>query len=208
MNYLKKAIQSDNPLEYLRQIICPYSHKKLIKHITNCSDCVGASSKSLPYGNPDANILIINGNATESEEASSFFDDLLTESGIDKEDIYVINSINCVFKRSDGIERLPSDKERTNCRYFVDNAIDFVKPRIIIAMGATIINSYYPGFCFLKDDEKYGYIHNIKTIITDSITELERMSNYLPEEDMNEKIQDLYNSFVYAKEYIEEMGDD
>lgn len=208
MNYLKKAIQSDNPLEYLRQIICPYSHKKLIKHITNCSDCVGASNKSLPYGNPDANILIINGNATESEEASSFFDELLTESGIYRDDIYVINSVNCTFKRVDGSDRLPTEQEKCNCRYFVDYAIDFVKPRIIIAMGSTIINSYYPGFSLLKDDEKYGYIHNIKTVITDSVSELERMSNYLPEEELDKKIQEVYNAFVYAKEYLEEIGDD
>lgn len=208
MNHLRRAIQSDNPLEYLRQIICPYSHKKLIKHITNCSDCVGASNKSLPYGNPDANILIINGNATESEEASSFFDELLTESGIDRDDIYVINSVNCTFKRIDGSDRLPTEQEKCNCRYFVDYAIDFVKPRIIIAMGSTIINSYYPGFSLLKDDEKYGYIHNIKTVITDSVSELERMSNYLPEEELDKKIQEVYNSFVYAKEYLEEIGGD
>ena len=207
MNHLRRAINSDNPLEYLRQIICPYSHKKLIKHITNCSDCVGASNKSLPYGNPDANILIINGNATESEEASSFFDELLTESGIDRDDIYVINSVNCTFKRVDGSDRLPTEQEKCNCRYFVDYAIDFVKPRIIIAMGSTIINSYYPGFSLLKDDEKYGYIHNIKTVITDSVSELERMSNYLPEEELDKKIQEVYNAFVYAKEYLEEIGD-
>ena len=207
MNHLRRAINSDNPLEYLRQIICPYSHKKLIKHITNCSDCVGASNKSLPYGNPDANILIINGNATESEEASSFFEELLTESGIDRDDIYVINSVNCTFKRVDGSDRLPTEQEKCNCRYFVDYAIDFVKPRIIIAMGSTIINSYYPGFSLLKDDEKYGYIHNIKTIITDSVSELERMSNYLPEEELDKKIQEVYNAFVYAKEYLEEIGD-
>ncbi len=198
-----RAINSDNPLEYLRQIICPYSHKKLIKHIKNCSDCVGASNKSLPYGNPDANILIINGNATESEEASSFFDELLDESGIDKDDIYVINSINCIFKRKDGVERLPSEEERNNCKYFIDYAIDFVKPRIIIAMGSTIINSYYPGFTLLKYDEKYSYIHNIKTIVTDSVPELQRMSDYLPEEEMDKKIQEVYNAFVYAKEYLE-----
>ena len=208
MDYFKKAVNSDNPLEYLRQLVCPYSHNKLIKHIKNCSDCVGASNKSLPYGNPDANIMIINGNATESEEADSFFDELLTESGIDKDDIYVINSVNCVFKRSDGSERLPSEKERNNCKCFVDYAIDFVKPRVIIAMGATIINSYYPGFSLLKDDEKYGYIHNIKTIIVDSVSELERMSQYLLEEDMDKKIQEVYNAFVYAKEYLEEIGDD
>lgn len=207
MNHLRRAINSDNPLEYLRQIICPYSHKKLIKHITNCSDCVGASNKSLPYGNPDANILIINGNATESEEASSFFEELLTESGIDRDDIYVINSVNCTFKRVDGSDRLPTEQEKCNCRYFVDYAIDFVKPRIIIAMGSTIINSYYPGFSLLKDDEKYGYIHNIKTIITDSVSELERMSNYLPEEELDKKIQEVYNAFVYAKEYLEKIGD-
>ena len=75
-------------------------------------------------------------------------------------------------------------------------------------MGSTIINSYYPGFSLLKDDEKYGYIHNIKTVITDSVSELERMSNYLPEEELDKKIQEVYNAFVYAKEYLEEIGDD
>ena len=204
MNHLRRAINSDNPLEYLRQIICPYSHKKLIKHINNCSDCKGACDiKSLPYGNPDANILIIKGNATEDLEADSFFNELLDESGIDKDDIYVINSINCIFKRKDGIERLPSEEERNNCKYFIDYAIDFVKPRIIIAMGSTIINSYYPGFTLLKYDEKYSYIHNIKTIVTDSVPELQRMSDYLPEEEMDKKIQEVYNAFVYAKEYLE-----
>ena len=70
-------------------------------------------------------------------------------------------------------------------------------------MGSTIINSYYPGFTLLKYDEKYSYIHNIKTIVTDSVPELQRMSDYLPEEEMDKKIQEVYNAFIYAKEYLE-----
>lgn len=201
---IRNAINSDNPLEYVRQLICPFANKKMIEHMNNCKDCKAARSKKLPYGNPNANILIIKGNATDDTEIDSFFEDLLNESGIDKNDIYVINSVSCVFKRSDNDERLPATDEISNCRYFVDYAINFVKPRIIIAMGSTIINSYYPGFTLLKDDEKYGYIHNIKTVITPSIQEIKRMSRYYQEEEVDEKIQEVYDSFVYAKKYIEE----
>ena len=69
-----KKLNLDNPLEFARRILAPLCKDKLSEHITNCKECRTCKNcdKKLPWGNPDANILIINDNATDNEEINDY----------------------------------------------------------------------------------------------------------------------------------------
>ena len=84
MELLKLLVNSDNPLESARKILAPACMNKLNEYIINCNDCETCknSKKVLAKGNPDANILIIAGNATGKEDVNDFFQELLDYSMI------------------------------------------------------------------------------------------------------------------------------
>ena len=67
---------------------------------------------------------------------------------IDKNDVFIIHSVSCVCTRNDKgeeVERLSSINESKNCKYFTDYVLQFVRPRIIVSMGATALNQYLPN---------------------------------------------------------------
>ena len=66
MDLLRLLENSDNPLESARKLLAPACMNKLNQYIIDCNDCKTCtnSKRVLARGNPDANILIIAGNAT------------------------------------------------------------------------------------------------------------------------------------------------
>lgn len=206
MELLNMLINSNNPLESARKIVAPFCKDKLNEYILECKDCKTCSeSKILASGNPDANILIIADNATEKEEVNDFFNELLDYSNIDKDDIFIIHSVNCVCKRKDKdnyIERIPSIEEAKNCKYFIDYAIQFIRPRIIISMGATSLNQYIPNSNLIQNIDKIYEFNGIPTIITYSSNDLFKLSEIKSEDGSQELVNTVINAFNKAQKYI------
>lgn len=198
----KKIILSDDPLEESRKFVSKFCHNKIIKNIEKCNLCKYGKKSTVPFGNYNADIFVICGNADTNNNINKL-KEIISNVGLDINNIYFSYTVNCVFKRKDGSNRLPAYEEAINCRNFIDKEIKFVNPKLIIAMGATIVNAYYPGRSFLYDDERYMYIHNIKTIRTSSISEIVTNSKYTTKENTDQKINDIICAFKYAKEYIE-----
>lgn len=207
MDLYKLLANSDNPLESARKLVAPICKDKLNKYILNCKDCSSCcnNKKSLASGNPDANILIIADNATNKEDVNKLFTDMLDYSSINTNDVFIINSVSCICQRKDKdkyIERLPSLEEAKNCKYFIDYAIQFIRPRIIVSMGATALNQYIPNTNLAKNINKTYKYNGIPSIITYSANDLYLLSNMLTEEETQNAVDLVIEALDKAQEYI------
>lgn len=206
---LFKSQDFTNPLEEARKIVAPLCMQSLNELIQNCNDCKTKSEcKKLAYGNPNANIMIIDDVATNDENIREYLDSLIFISGLDKRDLFIINSVSCVCQRNvkgEMVDRLPSKEEANSCKAFLDYAIQFVKPRIIISMGATALNMYYNDTSLIEVKNSIMNFNGVKTIISYSVKDIFNLSKYQTEEESQLIADEVLSNFIKAKEYIETL---
>lgn len=208
---LQKQIEKmnlDNPLEFTRQLVAPLCKKKLNEHIINCKECNTCKNynKKTAIGNPNANYFIINDNATDDENINEFLNSILTAVDIDLNDVFIINSISCILKRNfnnDSMIRLPNRQEMNNCKYFVEYALDFVKPRVIICMGTTSLAMFKKDMSIEDTRGTFIEINGYKTMVTRSAKDIFTMSEIYSEEEAQEYVDELVQDVSKAKEYID-----
>ena len=197
----KAIIGSDNPLETARVMLAPYNMQVLNTKINTCTLCSSTNNKEISYGNPNANILIITDYATDIQEYKDLFKDLLNRSNIVQSDIFITSSVRCICKRSDNKYRLPSYTELKNCKQYTDFTIDFVKPDVIISMGATALNQFIPdNVNFLENVEKDTYYKGIFTLITYSVRDIFNFNKL--NEPIDDKIDHIVNILNKAQKYV------
>jgi DNA polymerase len=76
--------------------------------------------------------------------AGKVFDRALADAGIDREDAYVTNAVKHFKFEPRGKRRLhksPNAGEIDACRFWVDHERSLVKPRLVVALGATAARS-------------------------------------------------------------------
>lgn len=205
-----KKLNLDNPLEFARRILAPLCKDKLKEHMINCKECKTCKNcnKKMPWGNPDANILIINDNATDNEEINDYTLNILETAGINMKDIFVINAVSCILKRDfngESLIRLPNRQEVKNCRHFINYAIDFVKPRVIILMGATGLTMFRHDLSLEEVRGQYIDINGIKTIVTYSAKDLFSMLEYYNENEVYKIAEQVAEDVANAKIYVENL---
>ena len=197
----KAIIGSDNPLETARVMLAPYNMQVLNTKINTCTLCSSTNNKEISYGNPNANILIITDYATDIQEYKDLFKDLLNKSNIVQSDIFITPSVRCICKRSDNKYRLPSYTELKNCKQYTDFTIDFVKPDVIISMGATALNQFIPdNVNFLENVNKDTYYKGIFTLITYSVRDIFNFNKL--NEPTDDKIDHIINILNKAQKYV------
>ena len=197
----KSIVGSDNPLESARVLLAPYNKQKLNEGIMTCNLCNNNCKKNVSSGNPNADILIISDYASDMQEYKNLFNEILAYSEIDKENVFITQAVNCICKRNDGNNRLPSYTELKNCKQYTDFAIDFVKPKVIISMGATALNQFTPDHVnILENIDNTTYYKGIYTLITYSVRDIFNFSKiHEPTED---KIDQIIKTFNKAQNYV------
>jgi DNA polymerase len=76
--------------------------------------------------------------------AGKVFDQVAGEAGIDRQAVYVTNAVKHFKYEPRGKRRIhqrPNMGEVTHCRWWLNLEIELVKPKLIIAMGATALAS-------------------------------------------------------------------
>lgn len=208
MYSLNDILNTDNPLEAFRILHGDLLVNKLNLLIKECGDCCTNYQKQYYYGNSNANILIINDNATNDKDIIDYFNTLLEMSEINTDDIFVVNSVSCVTTRKDkGIEiqRIPSKKECNNCKCFINQAIKIVNPRIIISLGATALNQFIPGSNLLEYINTKQVFNGIPTLINYSVKDLFDLTAYKTEDEIQEISCSILETFNEAAKYIQSI---
>lgn len=211
MNKILEEIQQvnpDNPLEYCRKIIAPFAVDKLNNIINTCVCCKTASYNHRTIkGNPDANILLVTDNATNDEEVYNYLEEMLVQAGIDIEDVFMINAVSCINTRGKGenaVVRNPSNDELCSCKLYVDHAIDIVKPRVIILMGATSLNLYNKAI-FDQEISNWMKVKDIPAIVTYSAQDMFMFMDFVDDEELQDKATVMLNDLITANEYLNSL---
>lgn len=200
-------LNNNNPLNEFRK----RNGQELIINLNNkikaCAKCDNNFCHKCYYGNANAKVLIINDNATNDKEIIDYYNDLLEMSDLDINDVLQVYAVSCVTTRKDKeniIQRLPSKKECNNCKEYLNEVIDIIKPKVIISLGATALNQFMPGSNLLDYINTKQVFNGIPTLINYSIKDLFNLSAYKTYEETNEISTSILRTFNDAAKYIKE----
>lgn len=184
-----------------------YTLADINNQILNCSKCENNFSRKLYKGNPRAKILIINEVATNDTEVNNYFEDLLESSKLTYNDVLIVYAVACITTRMDKdeeVKRLPSNKECTNCKSYINQVIDIMKPEIIICLGASGLNQYIPGSNLFENIETKKEFNGIPTLINFGASDLFKLLDYKNDDEMDKIINSVVDTFDKAADYIKE----
>jgi DNA polymerase len=134
---------------------------RLLEHAAGvaaaCRKCaIGSERRNNVYGegDPCARLMVIGEGPGETEDllgrpfvgrAGQLLDKMLGAIDLAREDVYIANTVKC-RPTSPGPRgpknRAPEPQEMTNCRPFLDEQIDIISPRVILALGAPAAKSF------------------------------------------------------------------
>ena len=202
---MKFILNTDNPLETFRCMYGQCMIDKLNSCIKDCNECGTNYRKNEFYGNPNANIMIINDTACDDEEVDEYFNDLLNMSDIDTSDVFIVNAVSCYTTRKDRdniVQRIPSKKECNNCKHFLKQAIKIVNPRIIISLGAIALNQFICPTSMIEYANTKQVFDGIPALVNFSIKDLFDLCAYKSEEEIQEISNSLLEQFNEAAKYV------
>jgi uracil-DNA glycosylase family 4 len=86
--------------------------------------------------------------------AGELLDRMLLAIGLQRESVFICNTVKCRPTLNDGTRlrnRAPEPDEMANCRSYLDEQIEIIRPRIILALGAPAAKSFLgPQFSITK----------------------------------------------------------
>jgi uracil-DNA glycosylase len=122
-----------------------------------CRKCeIGSERRNNVYGegDPCAPLMVIGEGPGETEDllgrpfvgrAGQLLDKMLAAIGFAREEVYICNTVKCRPTEPGPRgpkNRAPSLIEMANCRPFLDEQIDIIQPRAILALGAPAAKSF------------------------------------------------------------------
>jgi len=122
-----------------------------------CRRCaIGSTRRNSVYGEGDplAQLMVIGEGPGETEDqlgrpfvgrAGELLDRMLLAIGLPREEVYIANTVKCRPTFDDGTKlrnRAPDLEEMANCRPYLDEQIEIIRPRVILALGAPAAKSF------------------------------------------------------------------
>ena len=127
----------------------PQSLEQLVQNISNCHLCDLSKSRCQSmsgYGNPNASLMIIDFSVSSSEDAHNSYYSARSGESLKKmlenvlslsiNDVYFTHAVKCKTLDSNS----PSPSEFNSCKSYLFAQIEFIKPKIIVTLGA---DAYY-----------------------------------------------------------------
>ena len=120
---------------------------------TRCPLHSKATQTVFGEGPQDAQVMFVGEQPGDQEDlagrpfvgpAGKVFDQVIGEAGIDRQAVYVTNAVKHFKYEPRGKRRIhqrPNMGEVTHCRWWVNLEIDLIRPKLIVAMGATALAS-------------------------------------------------------------------
>jgi uracil-DNA glycosylase family 4 len=127
--------------------------KVLQDEVANCVKCDLCKTRTqtvFARGNPRSYITIVGESPGQNEDlqgipfvgrSGNVLDKTLTEAGLDvSKDIYVCNIIKCRPPKN----RKPTEEECNTCIDYLEEQLNIVSPKIIVALGNTALSGLLP----------------------------------------------------------------
>lgn len=115
--------------------------------VQGCARCglhAGRKQTVFARGNPSAQICFVGEGPGADEDAQGLpfvgkagqlLDKMITAMGLSQEDVYIANVVKCRPPNN----RTPEASEMASCLPYLDEQLDIVRPRVIVALGATAV---------------------------------------------------------------------
>lgn len=184
INYNKKTIkekvQKEIEISKLKKTVAPDWDKSeslnvLENSINYCKECpLGLSRTNFVFGsgNPNADLMII-GEAPGADEdaqgkpfvgrAGKLLTKILKAINFDRDDVFIANILKC---RPPG-NRKPEKSEVNECEPYLKKQIELIKPKFILSLGLTSVNTLLKERFKMKDIRgKIFNYHNTKLMVT------------------------------------------
>jgi uracil-DNA glycosylase len=125
--------------------------------VAACRMCeIGNVRQNSVYGegDPCAALMIVGEGPGETEDklgrpfvgrAGELLEKMLGAIGFSREDAFICNTVKCrptAFENGRLRNRPPDPQEMRNCRPYLDEQIDLIRPRVILALGAPAARSF------------------------------------------------------------------
>ena len=122
-----------------------------------CRKCsIGSTRRNNVYGegDPCAALMVVGEGPGETEDAlgrpfvgraGQLLDQMLAAIELPREDVYICNTVKCRPTLNDAGKlrnRPPDPAEMSNCRSFLDEQIEIIRPAVILALGAPAAKSF------------------------------------------------------------------
>lgn len=116
---------------------------------TRCALHCHATQTVFGEGHTKAGIMFVGEQPGDQEDiagkafigpAGQIFDDALTAAGINRSDVYTTNAVKHFKFSPKGKRRIherPNRYEIQHCKWWLDKELNVIKPRLVVAMGAT-----------------------------------------------------------------------
>lgn len=198
---LVKKAAPQNPIAYMNEIIKDYTAENLSRVMLGCRESGQDDFRTTWNGNVRADIVIINdrprGDSIYSLEGTNEMDLIQRAfSGMGYEgDLFFIDAVNFnTYKSADGniIPRTPTREEVDSCQVFINHAIETVRPKVVLLLGA-IASNVYLREPFIKVRGEWIVAHGVPAIATHHPTKLLNEDGMFDDEtvaDMKEEFLD------------------
>jgi DNA polymerase len=125
------------------------SLKEEARHCTRCDLHCMATQTVFGDGPSEAKVMVVGEQPGDQEDlagkpfvgpAGQLFNDVLREAGFDRRSLYVTNAVKHFKYEARGKRRIhqkPNMGEIQQCRWWLSQEIELVKPKLVVAMGAT-----------------------------------------------------------------------
>ena len=131
------------------------SASAVVSRCTRCPELV-ATRRSTVYGEGDAmaEVMVIGEGPGETEDklgrpfvgrAGELLDKMLLAIDLPRESVFICNTVKCRPTLYDGVRlknRPPTPGEMDNCRSYLEEQIEIVRPRAILCLGAPAAKTF------------------------------------------------------------------
>ncbi len=134
--------------------------------VARCTRCAIAQTRTQTVygeGDPCAALMLVGEGPGEIEDrqgrpfigrAGQLLEKMLAAIAIAREDVFICNTVKCRPTLDDGVRlrnRAPTPDEMANCRPYLDEQIEIVRPRAILCLGSPAAKSFLgPKFSITK----------------------------------------------------------
>lgn len=214
----------DNPLLYVKNLVKPMMINKINNYIEECDYCPNRYSgfKTIPYGNINANILIICEQPLQSQlqlnkdivfvlegtQEKEILSTVFEEYNVKEEQFYFVNMVNCLSKiiiNNETIIRPFSFEELNSCKIYLDNLIEAMNPNLIICLGSSVFNVFSDA-SFNKSKNNFFKIGFIDAIAIQSPTFLIQQREIKDEELCEQEELEFMEGFKKALDFCHQNG--
>ncbi len=123
----------------------PLSLEELKKTVLSCQRCplrLGATQVVFGEGNPTAEVMLIGEGPGQQEDlqgrpfvgpAGQLLDKIIGACNWQRDSVYIANIVKCRPPHN----RVPTINEAQTCSYWLDQQIDLISPKVLIALGSS-----------------------------------------------------------------------